>query len=261
MKALRFHVRDSQNARAKGDLETAFSELKFTQTDQLSACEILALHEGTDAPGKPMGIAQSNVDQLLDRGGIYIAYSTGKPEWDLSRGERKFFGSHTELIQRLSRLSGPVSIDHLRDALEKEKIVVKFLPALAILCQGYLAAHFLWPQSASANVKRALSMMGWTKFVETDEGQAFAKMVVKKKGMTVKPEWWQEIFGDIIKEEEQSPKSTFREKLDEEWGNMELPEEIAQLIDAILDQEPLKDTELVALAYLRLSERLKGAAS
>ena len=146
------------------------------------------------------------------------------------------------------------------DLVKLLQIHSEFSPALAILCQGYLAAHFSRPQDAPINVRQALDTMGWTKFTETDEGKPFAQIVLKKKEVTVKPEWWQKVFENTIKGEEQPPKSLFRKKLDEELGNIELPEEIAQLVDAIFGMQPIEDTELVAIAYLKLVERLKGTA-
>lgn len=146
------------------------------------------------------------------------------------------------------------------DLVKLLQIHSEFSPALAILCQGYLAAHFPRPQDAPINVRQALDAMGWTKFTETDEGKSFAQIILKKKEVTVKPEWWQKVFENTIKGKEQSPKSLFRKKLDEELGNIELPEEIAQLVDAIFGMQPIEDTELVAIVYLKLVERLKGTA-
>lgn len=138
---------------------------------------------------------------------------------------------------------------------------ITYIAAISILCQGYLVSHFPRPSdNLPESIKSALDIIGWTKFAETDEGKAFAQIVVKKKGVTVEPECWQKVFENTIKGKEQSPKSLFRKKLDEELGNIELPEEIARLVDAIFGMQPIEDAELVAIAYLKLVERLKGTA-
>ena len=82
---------------------------------------------------------------------------------------------------------------------------ITYIAAISILCQGYLVSHFSRPSDNLPElIKKALDIIGWTKFAETDEGKAFAQIVVKKKGVTVKPEWWQKVFENIIKKEEQS---------------------------------------------------------
>ncbi len=173
MNNLKFDVEDIQNYNAKRRIEEALLDLGFTQGD-LSTADILIVHEKTDAPHAG-GISQDCVDRLIARGGIYIEYTTGETNWE-SSAERKFSGSHAELLQRLSRLSPPVSIDDLREALEATGAL---LTSLVIFCQGYLAAH------------GGVHLDVWDGIPEELRNQVNTP---EKQNVVRKPNWWMQAF-------------------------------------------------------------------
>ncbi|MFQ6042926.1 MAG: hypothetical protein ACE5PV_18905 [Candidatus Poribacteria bacterium] len=112
---------------------------------------------------------------MIAKGGIYIEYTTGEANWE-SSAERKFSGSHAELLQRLSLLSPPVSIDDLREALEATGVL---LTSLVIFCQGYLAAH------------DGAYLDGWDGISGELRNQVNTP---EKQEVVRKPNWWMQAF-------------------------------------------------------------------
>lgn len=136
------------------------------------------------------------------------------------------------------------------------KYVKQVLPAIAILCQGYLATHFSHPSEASGVVRKALDKMGWTDFVEKEKTNALAKEATVSAKDTNDPEWWQNVFD--------MPNDKLVEKVEEEWDAEELPNEISELLEAIFGEAKLDDEESakkVAGAYLEIAKNLRGKMS
>jgi hypothetical protein len=143
------------------------------------------------------------------------------------------------------------------------------LPSLAILCQGYLAAHACASQwgSPAENVpagtayRRALSAMGWDsfsqqanahsrlrEFVGGDSGEESAKRLRERaRGV----EYWRAVtlrLGDIV-----SGKADWE-------GGAEGLEDVMKLAGVITAGNfPLSDVEMVANAYLALQGRLAAS--
>lgn len=210
------------NEHQKAQFKRQLEQLGFMLTD-LSNCDILIVHKATDAPEQTGGIKQETVDDLLSRGGIYIEYSDSSPEWEI-KGKNQFYGSSGELLERLSRLSEPISLDKVREALERKLV---FLPALFILCQGYLAVHSdsEFYQQLEQPVKNLLGD------------------VSQKKEKTEQVCWWRKPFNN--------EKITAR--IREEW-NGDLSEYLSQLVNSIDDDDnrPIIDVNMVQESYKSL---------
>jgi hypothetical protein len=77
--------------------------------------------------------------------------------------------------------------------------VISLLPALSILCQGYLAAHSL--QQADSSINRAAEHMGLPAFLSSGgEDVALLKRVLPlKRAETSSTVWWRKVLGDSRK--------------------------------------------------------------
>jgi len=104
------------------------------------------------------------------------------------------------------------------------------IPALSILCQGYLAIH------PNTNLNREVMA-----YLPKD-----VSLRIKK---TEETEWWQKPF---IKEK----KDTLLEKITAEWQPQQLPTEVSNLIEAIYSTTPMTDVEMVEGAYKAIAARL-----
>lgn len=159
--------------------------------------------------------------------------------------------TESDWYQIYDSISGNEFLQHAIYPLKKE-----YSSALSILCQGYLAAHFPQPSDAPDIVKQALDLMGWTKFVETEEGKKFADFARRNAGQTEAPRWWQKVFG--------ADNKTLLKTLHKEWGKEGLPSEILQLTKTLFGKSKIsgeKKAETVAQAYLKLTGRLNGGNS
>jgi len=129
---------------------------------------------------------------------------------------------------------------------------IKFLPSLAILCQGFLITHF--PKSSddlSISINQALDMMGWTKFINSDNGKGIK---LQQPEITEESSWWQKILG----QDKKQVMEIFQKELEEN-----LSDQMAALLDNIFKSNLLtkENAELVAQVYIQLAERLKGTIS
>lgn len=77
------------------------------------------------------------------------------------------------------------------------------LPALSILCQGYLAAHAL--PEAVPSIKHALEHMGMPAFLEGggDDVALLKRIIPLKRGETSSPDWWVKVLGKSKKSVEE----------------------------------------------------------
>ncbi len=132
-------------------------------------------------------------------------------------------------------------------------ITLECMPILVNLCQVYLAAHYPAPCDIPMPAKKALDIMGWTEYAKTEEGKAVAEAIAGNVKDTVQPEWWQEGFERATSGSVKTAKDLMK-KLNEEWGNGDLPKEISRLVDAIYGMTELKDIGLVARIYLKIAE-------
>jgi hypothetical protein len=153
---------------------------------------------------------------------------------------------------------------------------LEILPAMAILCQGYLATYAAHRIGEGAlEVQEALRKMGW-------DAKRHAQLVKGEEKLTAvrEPAWWLDTFElrpDGKWNEAQWKK--FSDKLQAEWGRGEGLEELADLKSSLAEwgraeglemQADLKSSqgkqgppsvEAVAKAYVAIVRRLGGGAT
>jgi hypothetical protein len=130
----------------------------------------------------------------------------------------------------------------------------QLLPALAILCQGYLAVHARQSEDGwgPTEIAPALKQIGYTSEVHKRNQ---TNLEAKKKAVT-DPEWW------VLTE---TNNRDLMRRARQEWGPDDNPgwEKFCALIHRIdKNNTPLdkaEDQELVATAYCALVERLGGS--
>ncbi len=201
---LYFRIIDQQNGTQAEELERAFCDLGLEPVTSDEPWDILAVHKNTDGR-----LSATKAAEVLQAGGVYIAYSTGARDWKVV-DERSFYGSHDELLVRLRRLSRPVAIEELRktleDSLPGSTQAESDAMALAILCQTYLAMFggsdgrpALSPTHPDYDdCARALERMGWTTLcaipgVES-ELAAIMHSLAGKQAEVTSTAWWSAAF-------------------------------------------------------------------
>lgn len=115
------------------------------------------------------------------------------------------------------------------------------LIALAILCQGYIAAHAELSDT-KIDIRRALERMGWDRVPPE-----LQKKVKEKQKDVMEASWWQ-VFGDNAALWE-----TIKSEWDEGWTE---DGDVAQLVKMISSETAMDNTEAVVKAYLQLSSKL-----
>lgn len=134
---------------------------------------------------------------------------------------------------------------------------LEFLPALAILCQGYLAVHAKKDTCLTdPNVKDALRQMGWS-------SEMHASIVNAEVSTVQDPAWWLEIFdiktsapaGHMPKSGEKNW-DLFLDKIGQEWGPDKESFLRSDLIHTLRENRSLVVPQIVAKAYLQIMKRL-----
>ena len=132
------------------------------------------------------------------------------------------------------------------------------LPALGILCQGYLAIHAEAGEIGTEQhgqdpiFEQALNKMGWINFREANESISLSirQDLESKRNKVRQPRWWLETFG-LLNEKDQTVLqhewTQFKETIKQELEGEE-NQTIARLLAAMFNQEEIT-SELVAQAY------------
>lgn len=144
----------------------------------------------------------------------------------------------------------------------------RILPALSILCQGYLAIYAQHGQKQSCEmpeaVTYALELMGWDKLLLDKDpillslrsGRDLSQRVIQR-------DWWLGVFGVLDEQLAVSTKEfeEFTDSLDEEWrrfADQEIPDDLSRLIQKLSTSEHFELTEqnamLAARAYRLITE-------
>lgn len=216
---------------------------KFRESSPTSPC-ISIIHESKFDDVEEW-VRQAQFDLVL-----FLSKGAGRPtEYN---GEKET-GSETTckcktkyLLDNLDLLEDHLKSENPRDwnctgwiAPEPE-----YLPALSILCQGYLALH-AEDDGTQENVEPALKQMGWSDDLISDDVDVRAK---KHEVSDPEEEYWQVFNGtesiDQVKEEWE------RDSMDG-WGDVE------SLLNDIEENRNLQP-ETVAAAYCALVKRLGG---
>ena len=118
-----------------------------------------------------------------------------------------------------------------------------FLPALTILCKGYLAVH-ADDKTYHKDIGNALDLMRWTDF----QNSASHTDLGDKKNEVQQPTWWLQAF----------ERESFCDDMKKDWkattGSDKLPDELNALLDAILNHESVVPN-IIADAYCVLAKQ------
>lgn len=139
-----------------------------------------------------------------------------------------------------------------------EKQENHILPALTILCQGYLAVHAEHKEQnkdwKDQDIAIALEQMGWDSVDKSLVPQSFGEKESIEKVRN--PGWWWAAFEDDFKNKD---KKSLSVAIQEEWdmsGDKEISKELEDLIKLIVADNEVKSPEMVAKAHLALVKKL-----
>lgn len=158
----------------------------------------------------------------------------------------------------------------LRRLFHRTQIV--YLSALAILLQGYLAAHAEGEGGVDwgdADIREALVEMGWREPSGESAQIPNREVFGKSKETVCRKGWFLEPFASREADAATGglrALSDLRAKVIEEWGGGDdctLPEGLEKLFEALEDEslETIDSSKIVASAYLGIGRRLKQGAT
>ena len=100
------------------------------------------------------------------------------------------------------------------------------MPALSILCQGYLAVRFSKIHSNSISVNEALTKMGWTEeFLNSPVGKSCINADESQITKSAEARWWLDCFDEDIQ---------FKEHLQNEWDRLGGTSKNKQKVDCLM---------------------------
>lgn len=191
-------------------------------------------------------------------------------------GALLFYLQHSHLDEEVScdwpDIIGEVANTQARDAVNGKvhAMIRKYffrargrvlLPALSVLCQGYLAAYAVYcgTHVPERKVREALDEMDWWEvqrnMISEGVGLLFTDVWEKERKGVKNRRWWS-IFG--VYGDSNYGSEEFEKQVQEELGGGELGE-VKDLLDRI-QQKIVDDPVLVARVYLRLEEELRCGA-
>ncbi len=135
--------------------------------------------------------------------------------------------------------------------------VMNYLPALAILCQGYLAVHASNGGDENNSLKPALEQMGW--FDLGDDREKIDESLSKNKEQVESANWWLAPFGLDGLEMDDSKWNEFEEKLRNE--KEDVGEEGWDTVQKFINENIRKgdfEPETIANVYCSLVSMLEG---
>jgi hypothetical protein len=136
----------------------------------------------------------------------------------------------------------------------KNPRAVFMLPALSILCQGFLAAHAL--PSEEPGIRHALDHMGLPAFLESggEDVVLIRRVVPLKRAETSAPSWWSGVLG--------KDKQSVESQVASEMGVALLAADstVKALLDAVYkDDAGAVAAPVVAEAYCAIAAKLTGS--
>lgn len=159
-----------------------------------------------------------------------------------------------------------------RPAFMVEVPSYEILPALSILCQGYLVV-FAEQNSGSysgppATLKPAFRLMGWSEAVRNCPILSSTRRKIAEGNVHVREgNWWLKVF-DVLDERagvSEKKLAKFIERLRNEWGQPDggkLPDEVERLPRLLATESKLdfteENVELVAQVYCLITSKLSG---
>ena len=136
-------------------------------------------------------------------------------------------------------------------------VTLEYMPALSILCQGYLVAHAQYKDSDGKDwndedIAPARERMGWTDFMAKEGAdRSLIKPSLGSKAdlhQVRGAEWWRDVFGHL----------DFNDGLKKEWDGATVPIAVTSLLELMSQGAEIQPPSLVAQAYLAIADRLEG---
>jgi len=130
--------------------------------------------------------------------------------------------------------------------------LLKFIPAIAILCQGFLTVYvYKFDEYANEKTRVALERMGWTEFLQGGGSRLIESVDLSSKwdgaeGVS-NSKWWTDALGE-------SQESVQEALVNEMGGN--IPDCIQELINSIYNNTDIKPGE-VADTFIAVTDRLE----
>jgi hypothetical protein len=150
-----------------------------------------------------------------------------------------------------------------------DRSTLQLLPALVILCQGYLAVHAMckgpdvldW---SPEDIRSALDEMGWNALVSrTASGEPMKPLDLSNQKQNVRRQsWWLQAFDVLDENQEMNPGrwGAFKDDLTREWikgTNAGLPPELSTLLDLLGSKDvEITPPRIVANAYCVIVQNL-----
>jgi hypothetical protein len=188
-------------------LDSIFSKFHLIRAKEKERPDVLFYHWDRGPIGEGM-ITEDEIINLNEVGTICISYTAGVAKWEVY-GPNHFSGSFLELKSRLSLMSEPVTLEELRWALELSDTKLQWLDtqlellaALAVLCQGYLAAHSCpdgtpdlpLDHEAYSPSAKALEVMGYKSFCDEQQQKQGSIHWHISPDDVKKKIWWRTVF-------------------------------------------------------------------
>lgn len=124
----------------------------------------------------------------------------------------------------------------------------EYIFALAILCQGYLAAHYDENDLPKGDFYNAINNMKWISFINEKGNSNFRNLIDNRKNDTENIEnYWKSVLGEMEEVEINLKK----------MSKCNIPDSISNLLLEIYSgKEKLENIDIVAKAYLRIEKLL-----
>ncbi len=134
--------------------------------------------------------------------------------------------------------------------------LLEIIPALAILCQGYLVVSSIKSDKSKRGTKEALEMMGWLDFVKTEEGKELAAAIKEKGKQFTDVRKWKDLLRNL-------DKMNLKKRIDYELDLKEEDpnNEIELLLNVIYGKgkngKERDQSQVIAEAYIKFANELK----
>jgi len=260
--ALTFWVQDRQNRDRASSLAGDLRAAGLIEASRRAEVELLIVHRNTDAPGKRGGVSREEETAAIENG-VFVEYTGGVTPWTLE-GENHIYCAIEALHERLRSLQKPVTVEQLRSVLlATEESTLEVLPALAILCQGFLAVHAVYDEGTGAweppETGAALNQMGWAEVMTNSSLLAVLPPDLgNRKSIVAKAKWWLEVFG--YNGDLESQVNELKQQVNKEWApdsETDEPAKVSHLLDDFQEQGERSLTPgWVAGAFVEIAERL-----
>lgn len=226
---MRFEISEDLdlNEKRRKRLEMLLCELGHEPAKESETAEVIFGHH----------LASYWSDAVIQPDQILVDYSEGHQKW-MEAGPNRYVVPLADLWARLRWIGEPACTkDDFARGLRAAQTSNEHITAFAILCQGYLAVAiaggFDPPPTSKAHVLKTYL---------SKEGASQKDDLVSKTGTVSRVEWWRSILG-----EEDEAFNEFEATLRTQFGSIEFPKPIVDLVAHLRDRKaPVENAEVFA---------------